>query len=351
MPLYLSILLAVCVFGLIVFVHEMGHLIAAKLSGIAVYQFNIGFGPALWKKKWKDTLYAVRLIPLGGAVMMKGDDEPEEGQEDIPGLGYNEVSLWKRFCVSVSGALMNFLTGLIILLILMSGLTSIPTAKLTGFAKGFQYQGENGFLPGDTIVKINNFTIFTYSDINLALTLGEGQPMDITLKRDGKKITLQDLPLEKNLHSESEPDKPIYGFFFAIQPAGFFERLGYAFDNSLSFLQSAVKSVGMLARGQVKSSDMIGTVGIATEISDRAQQSLSDMWYFVAFLSINLGMVNMLPLPALDGGKVIFLFLEFIRRKPLNPKIEGYINAGGLIALFGLFFYLTYHDILKLIAR
>ena len=315
MPLYLSIILAVLVFGLIVFIHEMGHLIAAKLSGIAVYQFSIGFGPALWKKKWKDTLYAVRLIPLGGAVMMKGDDEPEEEQEDIPGLGYNEVPLWKRLCVSVAGALMNFISGLIILLILMSSLTSIPTAKLTGFTKGFLYEGATGFLPGDEIVKINSFTIFTYGDLNLALTLGNGKPMDITVKRDGQKILLKDLPLEKNLHSESDPSTPIYGFLFAIKHATFFDRLGYAFNNSLSFLQSAIKSVGMLVKGEVKTSDMIGTVGIATEISDRAQQSMADMWYFVAFLSINLAMVNMLPLPALDGGKVIFLLLEFVRRK------------------------------------
>lgn len=346
----MTVIYAILVFGLIIFVHELGHFTAAKLAGITVYQFNIGFGPALIKKKLGETLYAIRLLPVGGAVMLKdaGEDPPEDidPAEWTSEGSFQEAPWLGRFAVIIAGSLMNFLCGIVIIMFILIPASSVAQPVLTGFAEGFPLEGT--LQEGDEIVNINGFHIFVYNDVVTALQLGTGQPYDITVRRGGEKIVLSDLELEPKDYDGT--GRLRFGLNFGYEEIKGIGKLSYAFDNALSFFQSAYKSLGMLITGRAKTSDLMGTVGIANEISERAGQSMTEMWYFVAYIAVNLSFVNMLPVPGLDGGKLLLMIIELIRRKPLDPKIENYISYAGLGLVLILFAFVTYNDIARLIA-
>lgn len=361
----MSYILAILVFGLLIFVHELGHFVVAKLSGIAVLQFTIGFGPAIWKKNIGGTVYALRALPLGGAVMMQGEGEDEtevlltgktaeaeaEAEEEAPqpkGISFMEASLLKRFLVTIAGASMNLIAGVLILFILVAPSNYRIDPTLDSFMDGFAYSGENGFQVGDKLVKINDFVIFTSGDVNTALGLGAGEPFDFVIERDGKRIRLENMPLEAKIyHAESDSYK--YGFNFAVVEMDLWDKVTYSGKTAMTYLQSAFASIRMLIGGQASAGDMIGTVGIANEISNAAKQSMRVMWNFVAFISINLAFVNLLPIPALDGGKMLFFLIELVRGKPVDPKYEGAVNLVGMALILVLFVFITYQDIVRLI--
>lgn len=183
----MSILIAVLVFGLIVFVHELGHFVAAKLSGVTVYRFSIGFGPAIVKKEWKGTLYAIRLLPLGGSVVMKGEFDEEGNEVEDQTGSFQAATLPRRFAISAAGSVMNFVTGLLLIVITLWPAQALPTPVVASLEEGFPAGGENGIQEGDELLKINDFHIFLYGDVMTALELGAGEPYDITLRRDGKR--------------------------------------------------------------------------------------------------------------------------------------------------------------------
>lgn len=353
----MTIVLVILLFGLMIFLHELGHFIVAKLSGVKVEQFTIGFGPAIFKKQIGETLYAIRLLPVGGAVMMKGEsgeeailvgETPDENPVDDSD-SFNNASKLKRFFICIAGSMMNLISGILIMLILFAPVEAVYSATITDLADDFNFEGIEGFQVGDKITKVNGFNVYIYSDLITALTLGEGKPFDFTVIRDGEKIKLSDVNLEKNVIDE-KTGKKIYGFSFGVEELNFGGRVGYAFKNAASFIQSAYKSLGMLVTGQVKSDQMMGTVGIAGEMNERAKQSSEELWYFVAFISINLAVVNMLPIPALDGGKVLFIFIELIAGRKINPKYENYISIVGLVLILGLFLYVTFNDVVRLLS-
>ena len=353
----MSIILVILLFSLLIFVHELGHFIVSKLCGVKVEQFTIGFGPAIFKKKIGDTLYAVRLLPLGGAVMMKGESGEEAilvGDSVSSDSGIDDsdsfygASKLKRLVICVAGSFMNLLCGILILLILFMPVDRVYSPEITEFMDGFEFSGENGFMVGDRIVKANGFRVYVYGDLTTALSLGEGKPFDFVIERNGERIKLNDVPMERKLYSEGDTT-PKYGFIFGIEDLSFGGKIGYAFKNAASFIQSAYKSFGMLITGQVKANQMMGTVGIASEMNTRAKQSMEELWYFVAFISINLAVVNMLPIPALDGGRVLFILIEAVIGKKLDPKYENYISIAGLVLILGLFVFVTYNDIVRIL--
>jgi len=353
----MSIVLVILLFSMLIVVHELGHFITCKLCGVKVEQFTIGFGPAIFKKKIGETVYALRLLPLGGAVMMKG----ESSEEDILAPGgekpeytddsgsFSEASKLKRALICVAGSFMNLVSGILILIILFLPAEGVVSPTLTGFSEGFEHIGENGFMEGDRIVKINGFRIFIYGDVSTALAIGEGKPFDFVLERDGKTIKLNDLDLQRKLY-DGEGTVPRYGISFGVEKLSFGGKIGYAFKNAASFIQSAYKSFGMLIAGQVKANQMMGTVGIAGEMNTRAKESPVELFYFVAFISINLAIVNMLPIPALDGGKILFILIEAVIGKKINPKFENYISLAFLALILLLFVFVTYNDIVRMLS-
>lgn len=346
----MSILIAILVFGLIVFIHELGHFVAAKLSGVTVYRFSIGFGPALIKKEINGTLYAIRLLPLGGSVAMKGEYDDEGNEVEDPEGSFNSASLGHRFLISFAGSFMNFLMGLILIIVTLWPAQALPTTRIDGFAEGFPYAGEDGLQPGDEIVQINNIHAYIYGDIMTGLQMGDGEPYDITVRRNGEKVLLENVPLEQQVYrAEDGTEAKRYGMNFGVEDATMGNKLSYSFRNTASFVQSVTEGLRQIFTGKVHKDDVMGTVGIANEISTRAKTSALDMWYFVAFLSVNLSIMNLLPIPGLDGGKILFLLIELIRRKPVPPKYEGIVQVAGLVLIFGLFIFVTYNDIVRLI--
>ena len=359
----MTYLLAIVVFGLLIFVHELGHFLVAKLSGIAVLQFTIGFGPAIWKKNIGGTVYALRALPLGGAVMMLGEGEDEtevlltgktaedEAGEEAPkpkGIPFMEASLFKRFLVTIAGATMNLVAGVLILFILLVPANYRVDSTLGEFMDGFAYSGENGFQVGDQLVKINDFYIFTSGDISTALALGAGEPFDFVVKRGGERVVLKDMPLEAKIYDEASKSYK-YGFTFTTVKMDLWDKVTYSGKMAMTYLQSAFASIRMLIGGQADTGDMIGTVGIANEISNAARQGIRVMLNFVAFISINLAFMNLLPIPALDGGKMLFFLIELVRGKPVDPKYEGAVNLVGMGLILILFVVITYQDIVRLI--
>ena len=361
----MSYILAIIVYGLLIFVHELGHFIVAKLSGITVLQFTIGFGPAIFKKKVGETLYAVRLLPLGGAVMMQGEgDEDAEklltgekefraDEQPLPPEGsYAEASLPRRFAVCVAGAAMNFLTGVIIVFLLLLPYSYRSVPVISGFLEGFPYAAEDnggvGFEVGDRIVRVNDFHIFTMSDFSTAMMYDDDARYDITIRRGEEKIQLRDFEMKATV-LDQDSGSYLYGFQLTAAELGFFDKMVYACKTSMTYLQSAVLGVKMMLTGQVGTQDMMGTVGIASQMGEMARTSMSTMWNFVAYISINLAFVNLLPIPALDGGKVLFLLIELVRGEKLDPKYEGVASMVGLILILALFVFVTYHDILRIV--
>ena len=361
----MSYIIAILVFGLLIFVHELGHFIVAKLSGITVLQFTIGFGPAIFKKQVGETLYAIRLLPLGGAVMMQGEEDEDTeklltGEKEFsvdestlsPEGSFSEASLPRRFAVCVAGAAMNFLTGVVIILLLLGPAKYASTPVISGFLEGFPYAAADhngvGFEVGDRIVRVNDFHVFTMSDFSTAMMFDEDARYDIVLERAGKKIRLEDFEMKATV-LDAETDSYLYGFQLATQELSLVGKAGYAVKTSMTYLQSAVLSIKMMITGQVGTQDMMGTVGIASQMGEMAKASMSAMWNFVAYISINLAFVNLLPIPALDGGKILFLLIELVRGKKLDPKYEGVASMIGLGLILALFVFVTYHDILRIV--
>ncbi len=351
----MTLILVILIFGVIIFLHELGHFIVAKLSGITVLGFSVGFGPAIVKKEYKGTTYAVRALPLGGYVSMLDSSEAEYDdvhytEEQLKGA-FDKAKPVNRLLVALAGAVMNFVTGILILTILFSDAKWVVDPTITDFMDGFQYESEAGLMVGDSVVSINGYHVFTYSDVVSALSIYEGEPFDFVVKRNGQRVKIEDLPLEKNIYSEDDPETPKYGIVFGIKELTFFSRIKYALNNSMTFLQGIIKSLGMLISGRAKASDMMGTVGITTELTQRAKQSMSEMWYFVAYIAINLGLVNLLPIPGLDGGKIIVIIIEWIIGRPVSARLQNIVSYIGLAAILALFVFVTYNDIIRLVGR
>lgn len=347
----MNLIFVILVIGLIITLHELGHFVAAKLSGVKVEQFTIGFGPALLKKQVGETLYAIRLLPVGGAVMMKDEegydpDMPAEMRD--PAGSYQKAGKFRQFCICFAGSFMNFLTGVVILMLVLAPAVAVVDPTISGFAPGFVLQGENGLQVGDRITSINGFHVFVYSDLQMGLTMGEGKSYDIVVDRAGEKVRLEDVRLSRQIF-EGETT-PRFGITFSYRDISGLDKAGYAVSNAVSFLQSAYKSIGMLLTGEASSNDMMGVVGIADQMTDLAQEEdNTQFWYFVAYLAVNLGFVNMLPIPGLDGGKIFLILVETVIRRPIPEKYQNYIALAGLAAILGLFVFVTFNDIRRLV--
>ena len=345
------IILAILLFGLMVGVHEGGHFAAAKLFGVKVEEFSLGMGPALWKKQMGETLYALRAVPFGGYCLMTGEDEAVDDPR-----AFTSQKPWKRALILCAGAAMNFLLGLLIVLILYASTAyAYRDTRIVSFRDGCPYQGENGLMEGDRFLKIDGQRIWLQQDITDFLRQGDGV-YDIVLRRGGKRVTLKDFPMTP-IEYPGESRK-LYGFNLAIEPANPALTARMSWNTVMEFSRWVWMGLRELTRGNVSVEDMSGPVGIVDYMAETGEQaeSLSDglynVFYFTAFLTVNLAIMNMLPIPALDGGRVFFLLvtwvIESVTRKKLDPKYEGYIHAAGMILLLGLMAFIMFHDIWRI---
>ena len=342
----LQIILAILAFGMLVIVHEFGHFITAKRGGVQVNEFWIGMGPTLLKKEHNGTLYCLKLLPFGGACVMEGEDEDSESEH-----AFGKASLPRRMLIVAAGALMNFLVGFLIVLAviqpngpnggyIVSTLDSVDPASTAAAAGGLQ--------AGDEILEVDGYNILMRSDFEIALARGADTTYEVVVRRDGEKITLPAVVLEATI--EGEDGRKMIGLTFTEQPDSIGMHVNMAVRTSLNYARLVWVSLGMLVSGQVGVDQLSGPVGVASVMATTASYSISAFLQLVAFISINLGVMNLLPLPALDGGRLVFLILEGIRHKPVPAKYEGYIHAAGLMLLLALMVYVTGQDILRIVA-
>lgn len=358
---FLYILIAILMFGFLIAVHEFGHFITAKLLGVKVNEFAIGMGPRIIHRKKGETEYTLRAFPIGGFCAMEG----EEGDESSDPRAFNNKPAWKRLIILAAGAFMNFVVGVLIFFFLFLGSAApvmvtdtMVTTTIDHFMEGFPLEGEDGLLPGDRIVKIDGHAIYVREDLDLFLSRA-GETMDIVVERDGRRVELNDLPLQKREYPGHEGLK--YGFYFVEKKADFGDKLALTWYNSIDTVRLVWLGLGDLFTGAVGLREMTGPVGIVSMISDvgssapNALLAARSIFYFVAFIAINLAVMNLLPIPALDGGQIFFLLVDKVyglfTKKRINPKYLGYINAAGLIALLLLMAVVAVSDVFKLFGR
>lgn len=350
----LYIIFALLIFGILIAVHEAGHFAAAKSLGVKVNEFAIGMGPAIFKKQRGETLYALRVFPVGGYCAMEGEDENSSDPR-----AFTCQPVWKRFIILFAGAFMNFLLGFLILLILSSQATAFYVPVISDFMDGFSLEGESGLMVGDRILKIDDEPIYIYSDLSVFFPRGNGSTFDIEIERGDEKLILNDFPLTLKEYTVDGVTESKYGIYFSTEPATVLAKLENAWFTSVDVVRLVKMGLIDLVSGRASVKDMSGPVGIVSFMSDAGEQAAS-VWdaianisYIGAFIAVNLAVMNLLPLPALDGGRIFFMFvtaaIEKVRKKRLDPKYEGYVHAAGLALLLLLMVFVTFNDIVKLV--
>ena len=413
---FINVVKIIFLLGLLVFIHEGGHFLIAKLCNVKVNEFALGFGPTVWKKQGKETKYALRLIPLGGFVSMEGEDEKSEHER-----AFSKAGIPKRIAIVAAGATVNIIFGLIIYF----GLSSFSGPNTSNQIDSViaNYGAEiAGLQNDDKIIKINNKKIRDKQDINEAMNNSEGKDVTVLIERDGKKIEYTIKPTEvkyketgiylKNNDSTEivsiEPDSPaqiggleindkiLYiegqdvkdnaqnvidiinsdedgklefviernkqekiieinatqksAYFLGVnlKPAErtFFNCISYGLRETVEFSFSIVQNVKQLFTGKVSTDQLMGPVGISSVVSNT--QGFKEYMYILALISLSLGVTNLLPFPPLDGGKIVLLLIEAIRRKTLPEKVETYIQMTGFVMLITLSIYITYNDVLRI---
>jgi len=331
----------IVIFCTIIAIHEFGHFITAKLSGMAVFEFSVGMGPKIFGFKKGETEYTLRLLPIGGYCNIDG----ENGDSHNPRAFCNK-SYFKRFLVLVSGAVMNALLGFLIFIYLFAILPP-QTSNVIGEVTEGSAAYEAGILPGDKIIRMDGENYSTkvrmYDDIVFFLQQNPSGEIKVTVKRNGENLTFSLMP-----RTDAESGRKVMGVMLSPCKKSFFNTLYQAFYYSLFVVKIVVISFYQLITATVPLSSLSGPVGIINEINTAAKTNAVSVLNLAAFISINLGVVNLLPLPALDGGRILFLLIEKIRRKPLEQKYEGMIHFIGFVLLMIVALLVTFSDVIKL---
>ena len=350
----MSILFAILLFSILVFVHELGHFAAAKLSNVQVNEFSLFMGPAIWKRQVGETLYAIRTIPVGGYCAMEGED----GGSDNP-RSFDKAAWWKRFLILVAGAAMNFITGVVLMVIVYLPAEAVVVPVIDSFEAYCTMAGADGLQVGDRIVKLDGEPIYVQSDLSMIFGMNPGDVHDLVVERSGKKILLDDFLMEKHPVTDSTGNqRMMYGMNFTVEELNLGGKLRHAWLQSLDTVRMVKLSLQMLLTGQAGIRDMSGPVGIEQMMSETAEASptkldaLLNLLYFGAFIAINLAVMNLLPIPALDGGRVVSLLItisvEAATGRKIDPKYEGWIHGAGMIALLALMAIIMFKDIIFL---
>ena len=350
----MSVLFAILLFSMLIFVHELGHFLTAKLSGVQVNEFSMFMGPTLWSKKIGETLYSIRLIPIGGYCAMEGDDEDSDNPRS-----FGRAAWWKRILILAAGAAMNFLVGVLLMVIIYLPAKQAVVPVISGFESFATVNGADGLQVGDKILELDGEKIYVQSDFSMLLRLNPGEIHDLVVLRDGQKVALKDFRMETHtVTDDSGVTRQLYGMNFTVESLNLPGKLQYAWNQSLDTVRLVRLSLQMLLSGKAGIGDMTGPVGIVQQMAVVADESASrldalmNMLYFGGFIAINLAVMNLLPIPALDGGRIVGVVIttavEAVTRKKINPKYEGYLHGAGMILLMALMALIMFKDIFML---
>ena len=344
MSILITIIASIFVFGLIIFIHELGHFLAAKFSGIKVIEFAIGMGPVVFRRIKNETKYTLRLLPIGGFCSMEGEDAESNAEGS-----FTTAPISNRLMVILAGAVMNLLLGFIVIIGLTLSAELVPTRTIHSFEQNSVTEA-SGLKPGDTIVAMNGRNMYVSSDIIYELARIKGRTTDVVVERGKEKILVNDVEFDITQNSDGVNEINL-DFYRLGVPKTFGNVLKESGLWTVSITRLIFVSIVDLFTGNAVINQLSGPVGIIGVIGQAAMVDFYSLFYILAIISINLGVMNMLPLPALDGGRMMILIIELITRKHLNPKYEGYIHAAGFILLITLMLFVTYNDITKLFGR
>lgn len=341
MSTVISIISAVLIFCVIVVVHEFGHFIVARKCGIDVQEFAIGMGPVIFKKQGKHTLFTLRLLPLGGFCSM-GEDEESDNENS-----FRNKSVWRRIAVIAAGAIMNLILGFILSLIIFLVAGKVTTTIIAEIVPGSGCETV-GMAVGDRITKVNGLHIFTANDIIYELRNDEDGVLDFVVERDGEKLTFNGVKFGLTVDEETGERVLNYDFKVYMKNMTAAELLPAAANKFMYYSRLILMSLRDLISGKYGLNNLQGPVGIVTVISESAQESGFDIGYLLdiaMLISVNVGIFNLLPLPALDGGRLVFLIIEAIRRKPIKAETEGMVHFAGFALLMLLMIIVTFNDV------
>ena len=349
MSFIFNLLLFIIILGAIVFIHEFGHFIFAKLTGVYVYEFALGMGPKIFGKKGKETEYTLRAIPIGGFCQLAGEDLDDDDAKEVPkDRRLQSKKPFQRFLIMFFGAGNNFISALLILFfiaLIWGGNTMNPA--ISSIEKNYPAY-KAGLEAGDIIKEINGHKISTSDDISLYLALADKEKNTIFLveKNSGKEKTYKIKP-EKII--EDDQVSYVYGIGLKQEETkGFIEAIKYTGKKTASLFKQMGVTVGYLVTGGISLNQLSGPVGIYSVVGESSKGGLSNILYLIAYLSINVGFINLLPLPAFDGGHILFIIIEKIKGSPVSPEVENKIHAIGMCLLLLLMAIITINDIIKL---
>lgn len=363
------ILVAILLFLVMIVIHELGHFTAAKLLGVKVNEFSVGFGPAIFKKKGKETLYALRLIPFGGFCAMEGEDE-----ESSDGRAFCNKAPWRRFIIVAAGAIFNIIFGLILVAFLVIPKQTFTSTTVASFGENYVSGSAGGLMVGDEILEINGRNVNNDFEINYnftniggevkempvlieggkVLTDKEGKAVtvntlgvDVLVERGGQEVLLESVPFA--CKSADGMNYLLWDFNLQTVEKNFFTVLAEIFKTTFSYVKIVIWSLFDLLTGKFGLSAMGGPVAVTDQLGQAARSGLSTLLPILCLITVNLGVFNLLPVPALDGGRLVFIVAEMIFRRPIAKKYEPYIHAAGLVLLLGLIGVVTINDIIRLI--
>lgn len=324
---------AIVIFFIVVLVHEFGHFAVAKLVGIKVDEFSIGMGPRVAKFGKGETEYSLRILPIGGYVKMEGEDEKSEDERS-----FSNKSPISRILVLASGAIMNFILALLIFFIISVVIGSPTTTIESVVDDGPAYNA--GIRSGDEIISVNNKKINSWNESRDIITSSEGK-INITVLRNEEEINFSLKP------EKDESGNTLIGISSKTK-ASFFGAIKYAFSNLIFIISLMFNFIKMAITGNVSSSDVAGPIGVVQLIGETTRHGFLSVLNLAAFININLGFFNLLPIPALDGSRILFIFIELLRGKPLDPEKEGIIHFVGFVILIALMIFISYNDLGRL---
>lgn len=343
----LLIIIGVLLFELIIFIHEFGHFITAKKSGVKVNEFALGMGPKILKFQKGETLYSLRLFPIGGFCSMEGEDD-----ESTDERAFGNKPVWKRMIIVVAGAVMNLLLGLVLMMITLAPQEYFASNKIVYFDE--KAVSSQVLQLNDEIQSINGYHISTAMDLSFALATAPSNTMKFTVVRDGETLHFD----EVEFGTVEKDGKEIVQLDFKVAAieSNFGVLLSQTFKSTVSTVRMVWASLFGLVTGQFGFNEVSGPIGMTSAISQAAAEGLkSSFWdalnnliYIMTIITVNLGVVNLLPLPALDGGRLVFLIIEAIRRKPMNAEKEGWIHAIGMVVLLAFMVIVSVNDVIRL---
>ncbi len=376
-----TIILFIVIFSIVVISHELGHFIIGRRNGIRVVEFSVGMGPTLFSYVKGGIKYSLKLLPIGGACMFDGEDcvmqeekEEPDGMRSLPGgemgaeliepgaveqwtgaegVAFPEAGVWKRIATVFAGPFFNFILAFVVAVVL----TAFSGADLPVIGQLSENSAaeEAGLQPGDTITQINHEKIHFYREVVVLSSLNQGEELEVHYERNGEKGVARVQP-----RYDVQTGRYYMGFvgageYLKCNPLQVFQ---YGLYEVQYYVKTTYKSLGMLIRGKVTKDDVSGPIGIAQfvgESYDQAEENygtssaILTMLEIIVLLSVNLGILNLLPLPALDGGRLLFMFVEVVRGKPISPEKEGMVHFAGLVVLMVLMVFIMYNDIMRLV--